>query len=221
MAVFYDSTLTRFRVFERTHRFRKGQESVEDDVRQRASVRSRKDENVEHLRSLITMSGRLTLRMMSWELQLNKESIYQMLHKNLMMRKLCAKMVSEMLFRGAETANSVWWFAETFWRGLKLKDAVEWTESLRDDSWLFQYDSETRTQSKSGGRPIKAHMTRSKIKTILVRIGAHFVSDGWNLHLDNAPAHSVFAAQELLTKKQIPTLPHLPYTVQILHRSRQ
>lgn len=53
---------------------------MEDEVCQRAPVGARNDENVKRLCQLITLDRRLTLRMISYELQLNK-SIHEILHK--------------------------------------------------------------------------------------------------------------------------------------------
>jgi predicted DNA binding protein len=42
---------------------------------------------------LVQADRRLTIRMLSEELGINKETVRQMLHENLSMRKLCAKLV--------------------------------------------------------------------------------------------------------------------------------
>ena len=48
------------------------------------------DDNVERVRSLVRSDRRLTLRMISSELNLNWFTIYQILTQDLNMRKLCA-----------------------------------------------------------------------------------------------------------------------------------
>ena len=37
-------------------------------------------------------------------------------------------------------------------------------------------------------------------------------ADDWVLHRDNAPAHTALSIRELLAKKNIPVLPHPPYS---------
>jgi len=38
------------------------------------------------------------------------------------------------------------------------------------------------------------------------------IADDWVLHHDNAPAHTVLSVREFLGKKNIPVLPHPPYS---------
>jgi histone-lysine N-methyltransferase SETMAR len=38
------------------------------------------------------------------------------------------------------------------------------------------------------------------------------IADNWVLHHDNAPAHTALAIREFLAKKNIPVLPHPPYS---------
>jgi hypothetical protein len=38
------------------------------------------------------------------------------------------------------------------------------------------------------------------------------IADNWVLHHDNAPGHTVLSVQEFLAMKNIPVLPHLPYS---------
>jgi len=122
-----------------------------------------------------------------------------------------------------------------------------------DESWVFDYDPETKRQSsewhmKSCPRPKKARMSRSKVKTIIIvffdsrgivhkefvppglkvnhafykdvleRLRKRFqqvrtdIADDWVLHHSNAPAHTALSIREFLRKKNIPVLPHPPYS---------
>jgi len=38
------------------------------------------------------------------------------------------------------------------------------------------------------------------------------IADDWVLHHDNAPAHTALSIREFLAKKNIPVLPHSPYS---------
>ena len=58
---------------------------------------SKTDENVERVTSLVRSDRRLTLRMISSELNLNRFTFHQILTQDLGMRKLCAKMVPKNL----------------------------------------------------------------------------------------------------------------------------
>lgn len=93
LAVFGSDCLTQSRVCEWTRRFKAGRESVEADEREGAPKTVRTDVNIERLRVLVQADRRLTIRMLSEELGINKETVRQMLHENLSVRKLCAKLV--------------------------------------------------------------------------------------------------------------------------------
>jgi len=41
------------------------------------------------------------------------------------------------------------------------------------------------------------------------------IADDWVLHHDNAPAHTARSIREFLAKKNIPVLPHPPYSPDI------
>nr|CAH7733389.1 unnamed protein product [Callosobruchus chinensis] len=173
--------------------------------------------------------------MLEDELGINKETIRQMLHEDLGMRKLCAKMVPKVLtVEQKELRLSI------------CKDMIsrieeegeDWMSNVitGDESWVFQYDPETKRQSmqwveKGGKRPTKARMSKSKVKSLLIAFfdingvvhheyvpagqtvnGPELAERGWVLHHDNAPAHSSFAVRDFLTKNGIPTLLHSPYS---------
>jgi len=55
------------------------------------------EDNVERVRTLVRSDRRLTLRMISSELNLNRFTVHQILTQNLVMRKVCAKMVPKNL----------------------------------------------------------------------------------------------------------------------------
>ena len=70
---------------------------MEDEPRAGRTSTSITDENVERVRSLVRSDRRLTLRMISSELNLNRFTFHQILTQDLHMRKLCAKMVPKTL----------------------------------------------------------------------------------------------------------------------------
>nr|CAH7749887.1 unnamed protein product [Callosobruchus chinensis] len=110
--------------------------------------------------------------MLEDELGINKETIRQMLHEDLGMRKLCAKMVPKVLtVEQKELRLSI------------CKDMIsrieeegeDWMSNVitGDESWVFQYDPKTKRQSmqwveKGGKRPKKARMSKSKVKSLLI-----------------------------------------------------
>ena len=70
---------------------------MEDEPRAGRPSTSKTEDNVERVRSLVRSNHRLTLRMISSELNLNQFTIHQILTQDLVMRKVCAKMVPKNL----------------------------------------------------------------------------------------------------------------------------
>ena len=126
--------------------FLKGREQVEDELRAGRHSTSKTEDNVERVRSLVRSDRRLTLRMISSELNLNRFTVHQILTQDLEMRKLCAKMVPRKLTTEQKAS-----------RGdacLDLLDRLEREPELfsriitGDESWVLEYDPKTKRQSR-------------------------------------------------------------------------
>jgi hypothetical protein len=92
-----EDTLSRAHVFEWHRRFLGGREDVEDDERPGHPVTTKTDENVDKVRTLVRNDRRLSIRMIAKELNVDKETVRQILTENLKMKKVCAKMVPKNL----------------------------------------------------------------------------------------------------------------------------
>ena len=85
-------SLSRAQVFRWHKSFLEGREHVEDEPRSGRHSTSKTNENVEHVRALERSEpSRLTIRMMSEQLNLNTFTRNQILTDDLSMRKICAK----------------------------------------------------------------------------------------------------------------------------------
>jgi transposase len=93
--IYGDQALSRSSVFEWFKRFKDGREDVQDNPRSGRPSTSRNADTIGNVREMVTRDRRLTLRMMSDELNINKETIRQILHEGLRKRKICAKFVSQ------------------------------------------------------------------------------------------------------------------------------
>jgi len=166
-----EHSLSRAQVFRRHKSFLEGWEKVEDEPRAGRPSTSKTDDNVERVRSLVRSDCRLTLRMISTELNLNQFTIHQILTQDLDMGKVCAKMVPKNLTT-EQKAN---------WRDvcLDLLDRLEREPEFfshvitGDESWILEYDPETKRQSREwhsaySPHPKKARMSKSKIKSMLI-----------------------------------------------------
>jgi len=92
-----EHSLSRAQVFRWHKSFLEGREQVEVEPRTGRPSTSKTDDNVERVRSLVRSDCRLTLRMISSELNLNRFTVHQILTQDLDMRKVCAKMVPKNL----------------------------------------------------------------------------------------------------------------------------
>ena len=92
-----EHSISRAQVFRWHKSFLEGREQVEDEPRAERLSTSKTDDNVERMRSLVRSGRRMTLRMISSELNLNRFTVHQILTKDLDTRKVCAKMVPKNL----------------------------------------------------------------------------------------------------------------------------
>jgi len=89
-----ESMLYRVHRFFRLHKtFLNGREGVEDEPRSRRPCISKTNENVTKLRALMRYDRHLTVRMIGSELNLNRQTVHDILTEELSMRKICAKLV--------------------------------------------------------------------------------------------------------------------------------
>lgn len=92
-----DACLSRSKVFEWYSRFKSGRESLEDDSREGRPSTSNNDENVELVRVALSHNRRLSVKMLSEQLQISQGSIHTILCEVLGKKKLCAKFVPHTL----------------------------------------------------------------------------------------------------------------------------
>ena len=86
-----EHSLCRAQVFRWHKSFLEGREQVENEHRAGRLSTSKTEDNVERVRSLVRSDRRLTLRMISSELNVNGFTVHQILTQNLDMRKVCTR----------------------------------------------------------------------------------------------------------------------------------
>lgn len=173
----------------------------------------------------------LSICALTQKLNMNKETIRQMLHDNLNMWKICAKVVPKTSHPGTKTDEKInLWLDEL---------SSHWIWDL-----VLKYDLETHKQSqqwveKGGERPTKTKMSEPQLKAILIvfffqylghhplqirslqpvtgkfyvgileRLQAHVIwvqpkhtKESWILHHDNASSHLSFIVYEFLAHEK-------------------
>ena len=162
--VYGDETMSCSRVFEWHKRFKEGHKDVEDDSRSGKPSTSRTANNVECVKQMVRGDCRLTVRMIADELEINRDSVWKIITEDLGMRKICAKMIPKLLDDNQE------------WRVEVCQDILEHLQTepdllqrviTDDESWIFDYDPETKRQSlqwkcPSSPKPKKARQSRSQ-----------------------------------------------------------
>jgi hypothetical protein len=119
---------------------------VEDEHRSGGPSTVRSDENVERVRSLVVTDRRLTVRLVANELNMNKNAVHQILIDHLDMRKVCAKMVPKNLTdEQKENRRNI---CQELLDRLETEPDFMYRAITRDESWVFEYDPETKSQSK-------------------------------------------------------------------------
>ena len=109
-----EHAVSRTQVFKWHKAFLDGHESVEDEPHCGRHCTSKTDENVTKVRDLVRSDRRLTVRMTSSVLNLNHQTVHEILTFELGMQKICAKVVPKIL------TNTEGMCAWTFLNALKM-----------------------------------------------------------------------------------------------------
>ena len=130
--------MSRTRVFEWHKRFKSGREEVEDDPKSGRPSTSKTAENIERVNTLVCRDWRLTVRMLAYELEMNRQTVRTILTDNLGMRKVCAKMVPKLLTDDHKEHRV------KVCRDIleKIDEEPEFLGKVitGDETWVFQYD---------------------------------------------------------------------------------
>ena len=163
--------MSRSQIFEWHKRFLEGREIVEDDERSGRPVTSSTDENIKIINEIVRNDRRLSVRMMSDITNIDRETIRKILTEDLQMTKVCAKMVPKNLtceqkMNRKDICSDI---MERFTDDPELISKI----ITCDETWIFQYDPETKRQSMHWKTPTsprvkKARMSKSKLKVMLI-----------------------------------------------------
>lgn len=169
--VYGEESLSRARVFEWYKRFREGREDVNDDERPGRPSTSRTDENINKINEIVRKDRRLSIRMIAEMVNIDKETARQILHDNLNMRKVCAKMVPRLLSPDQKENRKR--ICTDILKEIENNPNFLERVITCDETWIFQYDPETKKQSmhwKTPGSPRikKARQSKSKFKAMLI-----------------------------------------------------
>lgn len=169
--VYGDNALSRARVFEWCKRFSKGRESTEDDQRPGRPVTVSTPETVTKINQIVRADRRMSIRMIAEVVNADKESVRKILHEELHMKKVCAKLVPKNLTPDQKLLRQQ--ICSDFLERLEKDPGLMKNIITCDETWIFQYDVETKRQSMHWKTPEsprmkKARMSKSKFKAMLI-----------------------------------------------------
>ena len=132
----------RTRVFEWHKRFVEGREDVEDDSKSGRPCTSTTDINIENVRQLVRSDRRLTIRIITNKVGMDKETARTILVDTLGMRKVCAKMVPRLLTeeQKAQQLNA----CRDILQQIEADKKTPRNVITGDESGVFQHDPETK-----------------------------------------------------------------------------
>jgi len=113
--VYEDNAMKKAAVYKWLKRFYEGRESVTDEERSGQPATSRTEENIAKIRQIVRENCWLTVRSIAEHVNINRETVKNILTEDLDMRKVCAKMVPKELTEEQNKEESQ--FAKIFWKG--------------------------------------------------------------------------------------------------------
>lgn len=166
-----DNSLSSAQVFRWHKAFKEGRENVDDETRSGRPATTLLDENVDRVRAVLAKDRRLTVRMIGEEINLSKTVVHRIITEKLNMRKICAKLVPQVL-TDDQKENRVFICQELLDR-LTTEPTFLNRVITGDETWIFEYDPESKRQSSewhtlTSPRPKKARKSKSKVKSMLI-----------------------------------------------------
>jgi hypothetical protein len=149
--VYGDQCLSRTQVFEWFKKFKEGRKYVGDDPKSGRSSTAKTQENVEKVARIVRGDRQLSIRAISELTNINKESVTQILHDDLGMKKVCAKLMPKIL-TPEQKEHRVNCCADTL---ENIENDTDFFQNVItcNETWIFQYDPETKRNPCIGRAP--------------------------------------------------------------------
>ena len=162
--VYGNQCLSHTQVFE-WYKKCEGREDVGDDPKSGRPSTAKTQENVEKVARIVRGDRRLSIRAISELTNINKESVRQILQDDLSMKNVCAKVVSKIL-TPEQKEHRVNCCADTI---ENIENDPDFFQNVItcNETWIFQYDPETKRQSmhrKSPQSPRKKKSAHEQVQ---------------------------------------------------------
>jgi len=143
--VYDDECLSRTQVFEWFERFKEGREEIGDNQRPGHPSTSKTDTNIENVSEIVQQNRHLSIRAVAELINIDKETVWQILHNNFNMKKVCSKMVPRLL--SPEQKEIQMNICADILRNIENDPYFLETVITCNESWFFQYDPESKRHS--------------------------------------------------------------------------
>jgi transposase len=138
-------SLSRPMTFEWFEQFREGRESLEDDERSGRPTTSRNEQTIEKVCQLVMQDRRVTLRLLSVELNGSKDTIREIMLDDVGKKKVCTNFVPHLLMPEQKTLRME--SCGNFVEIVKKDESVLSKIVTGGETWCFMYDPTTKWQS--------------------------------------------------------------------------
>ena len=123
-------------------RFAEGRESVTNKETSGQLATSRTEENIAKVRQIVRENRRLIVRSIAEQVNIDRETVRKVLTEVLDMRKVCVKIVPKELTEEQKQRRVT--YCQDL---LKRQDDILGRVITGDETWVYQYDPETKRQS--------------------------------------------------------------------------
>ena len=162
------SCMNRGSVFEWHKRFKEGRKSVRDDERCGRSKEVRTPELIDQIKNFMDKNRRVSIETISAQFDVSVGTVHTIIREELKMRKICVNFVPRVLREDQKERR-----CHDSREMVKINSDLAVLDALvtRDESWIYCYDLETKTQSsqwKHAGSPRPKKASKSTHKLLMV-----------------------------------------------------
>ena len=139
--VYGDNAMKKIAVYKWVKRFSEGRESVTEKERSGRPATSRTEENIAKIRQIVHENLLLTVSSIAEQVNIDRETVRKILTEDLDMSKVCAEMVPKELTEEQKQRRVTIYHDLLEGQGDILGRVI-----TGDETWVYQYDSETKRQ---------------------------------------------------------------------------
>jgi len=166
--VYGDNAMKKPAVYKWVKHYSEGRESITDEERSGWPATSRTEENIAKVRQIVRENHQLTVRSITEQVNIDRETVRKILTEDLDMRKVRAKMIPKELTEEQKQRRVT--ICQDL---LERQDDILGRVITCDETWVYQYDPETKPQSaqwKTANSPRlkKFRQSKSRVKTMLL-----------------------------------------------------